>query len=340
MLVTFLIFLLPFNALLWSFFTDPNYDTFHKEQASLETPKSSANNIVDKVYTFLTPKDSLEFTDMILKKDISYYIFVQVVTPHDCILNLTLRDPQGGWFELFFRPMSFNNQSYGHSSAEIPFGTAFAGNYTFNFEVSLEFNMNIYIRITEDIAVLQDKIASNEWNNRIFYRVARFTDGMYMEHNIQMDRDTNYKVYLARVSPIAIENFSQVLVNHSLIDGNGVEFILYSDALLAGAIDVIFYTFGTAIAGVYSLKLEIGCQVDYVNIAYTVIDLYDISEGEDTNHTGEPTNHTTYESGMFNIPPLMLLTLTVGIVSIVSLLGVLIYHRKSTQSKAFDMADY
>jgi len=277
---------------------------------------------------------------MALKKEITYYIFAQVVTPHDCVLNVSLQDPQGGWFALFSRPMSYENESYGYPSAEIPFGTALAGNYTFRFEVSLEFNMNLYIRITEDITVLRDKIASDEWDNRIFYRVTRFTDGMYMEHNLQMETDVNYKVYLARVSPIANENVSQVMVNHTLTDSNDVEFILYSESVLAGVLDVDSYTFGTSIGGVYSFTLQISCDVEFVNIAYTVIDLFDIANGGDDNHTGDPSNHTSYESGIFHIPPFMLLMMTIGVISVVVILGVFIYHRRNAQSKAFDIADY
>lgn len=309
------------------------------KNTNIESPETNAINIVDKVYTFLAPEDSLEFQDMSLKKDFTYYIFVQVVTYHVCELNISVWDPYGGLFEIFSRPLMLND-TFGSNQAEIPFGTAIAGNYTLRFDVLLEMNMNIYIRIQEGQTVFRDKMKTDEWNSQIFYRVTRFYDGMYIEHNIQLESDMNYKIYLGRVSPIANENYSIVRANHSLIDENDIEFTIYSDDLVAGVLDLNSYTFGTAIAGIYRFKLQIHCQVDFINLAYSVIELYEISEGADTNHTGIPNNNTIYESGIFSISIIVLTGLATAMISIIIILTVFIYHRKNRQSKALNITNF
>jgi hypothetical protein len=315
------------------------YQSSVSKNSNIESPETNATNIVDKVYTFLAPEDTLEFQDMALKKDFTYYIFVQVVTSHNCELNISVWDPNGGLFKIFSRPLTLND-TIGSNQAEIPFGTAMAGNYTLRFNVILEMNMNIYIRIQEGQTVFRDKMTTDEWDNRIFYRVTKFYDGMYIEHNIQLESDVNYKVYLGRVSPIANENLSIIRANHSLIDKNNIEFIIYSDDLIAGVLDLNSYTFGTAIAGIYRFKLQIHCQVEFINLAYTVIDLYDISEGSDTNHTGIPNNNTNYESGKFSLPMLVLTGLATAMISIIIILTVFVYHRKNRQSKELNITEF
>jgi hypothetical protein len=311
----------------------------YNKDFNIEYPETNATNIVDKVYTFLAPEDTLEFQDMALKKDCTYYIFVQVVTYHACELNISVWDPYGGLFKIFSRPLMLN-ETIGSKQAEIPFGTAIAGNYTIRFDVLLEMNMNIYIRIQEGQTIFQDKIPADEWNSRIFYRVTRFYDGMYIEHNIQLESDVSYKIYIGRVSPIANENFSIIRAYHSLIDKNNIEFIIYSNDLVAGILDLNYYTFGTAIAGIYRFNLQIHCQVQFINLAYTVIELYDISEGADNNHTGTYNNNTNYVSGMFSVSPLTLTVLATAIISIVIILTVFTYHRKNRQSKALNITDF
>ena len=59
----------------------------------------------------------------------------------------------------------------------------------------------------------------------------------------------------------------------------------------------IFY-FGTADEGIYRLKIEIKCDVDYVNIAYNVIEDHQISDVIDVNGTKPPEKEESEENAL------------------------------------------
>ena len=47
----------------------------------LEAPKaSSEESLVDKVFTFLTPHDVIQFSNLYLLEDINYYVLLEIVT--------------------------------------------------------------------------------------------------------------------------------------------------------------------------------------------------------------------------------------------------------------------
>ena len=94
---------------------------------------SSEEKLVDKVFTFLAPSDTLRFDDFYLLKSINYYILLEIVTPHDCEINVTIIDPVLDIYEVFQTEV---NISQDDDWFEIPFGTAIEGNYSFIMSVS------------------------------------------------------------------------------------------------------------------------------------------------------------------------------------------------------------
>lgn len=307
------------------------------KSTSIETPKTSSTTIVDKVYTFLAPGDTLSFEDMALKEDYMYYIFLEVVTPHSCELNVTLWDPQNKQYDIFSSNLTYFTEGY--ERVEIPFGTALGGNYTFLFSMELQFNLNLYLRMEEGDQCLRDMIPSTEWNKMIFYRVTQFDDGEYIEHNIQLESDVSYKFYFGRVSPIASED-NKVLISNNLTDPNEIEFHIYTNFTLVPIHEIQEYNFGTSEEGVYSVQLEIKADVQYINLAYAIIEDYVISENDDNNQTGTPSNSTSYDHGAFSVPVEMTILLTISIGSIVALLGVIIYYRNHRRSSAINLSQY
>jgi len=303
-----------------------------------ENPYASATTIVDKVYTFLAPEDSLSFIDMMLKEDHMYYIFVQIVTPHDCELNITIWDSNERSYHIFSSTLEFNQE--GFDRAEIPFGTASSGNYTLKFYVLLNFNLNLYLRIEEGDLCLRDKISTGEWNNMIFYRVTQFHNNMFLEHNIQLHSDTSYKFYFGRVSPIATILSNGIYLYNNITDPNNIEFEIYSNNTLVSISEIQGYSFGTSLEGLYSIQLQIKSEVEYLNLAYAVIEDYIISEMDDNNQTGTPNNSTGYERGAFSVPPEIITILGISLISILSILGVFIYHRIQKQSAAVKLSRY
>jgi hypothetical protein len=303
-----------------------------------EEPHTNAITIVDKVYTFLAPDDVLFFEDMALKEDYTYYIYVEVVTPHNCELNITLWDPQSRRYNIFSSNLMFINQGY--ESAEIPFGTAIEGNYTFLFSMELTFNLNLYIRIEEGDLCLRDKIPTGDWSKIIFYRVTKFDDGTYIEHHVQLKSDTSYRFYFGRVSPIAAFENNNVHICNNITDPQDVEFNIYTNHTLAPIDEIQDYRFGTSKEGVYVIKLQVRSEVEYVNLAYAIIEDYVISDLNDNNQTGTADNNTSYENGLYSIPMEILTIFFITIISIISILGVYIYHRHQKRSAALNLSQY
>lgn len=303
-----------------------------------EEPHTNAITIVDKVYTFLAPDDVLFFKDMALKEDYTYYIYVEVVTPHSCELNITLWDPQSRHYDMFSSNLLYAIQGY--ESAEIPFGTALEGNYTFLFSMELNVNLNLYIRIEEGDLCLRDKIPPGDWSKMMFYRVTKFDDGTYIEHNVQLKSDTSYRFYFGRVSPIAAFENNKVHICNNITDPQDVEFNIYTNHTLAPIDEIQDYRFGTSIGGVYVIELQVQSEVEYVNLAYAIIEDYAISDLNDNNQTGTPDNSTSYEHGLYSIPMEILTIFCIIIISIISILGVFIYHRHQKRSAALNLSQY
>ena len=108
---------------------------------------SSEELLVDKVFTFLAPNDIQQFDDLCLYEELNYYVLVEIVTPHNCEINVTVVDPDSDIYQIFKTEV---NVSQGDQWFEIPFGTAVSGNYTFIFSVIAELNLNLYVKISYD----------------------------------------------------------------------------------------------------------------------------------------------------------------------------------------------
>ena len=99
----------------------------------LKTPRTSSEEIlVDKVFTFLAPNDVKQFDNLDLLEDLNYFVLLEIVTPHNCQINVSVIDPDLDVYQIFRTEV---NVSQGDQWFEVPFGTAIAGNYTFTFSV-------------------------------------------------------------------------------------------------------------------------------------------------------------------------------------------------------------
>ena len=88
--------LIAFGTL--STFSRNGLSAFHQNNV----PKtSSRGNLVDKVFTFLAPNDTLRFDEFYLIEKVNYYILLEIVTPHDCEINVTVIDPVLDVYEVF-----------------------------------------------------------------------------------------------------------------------------------------------------------------------------------------------------------------------------------------------
>jgi len=262
---------------------------------------SSEELLVDKVFTFLAPSDIQQFDDLYLHEELNYYILVEIVTPHNCEINITVIDPDSDIYQIFKTEV---NISQGDQWFEIPFGTALSGNYTFIFSVITELNLNLYIKISFDREdkCLYDIMSPEFIANLELYQVNKFYDGTEVEHNVMLKTDVSYRLYLERVSAIGGEPISQeVGVYYDLTDPEGIEFTIYANQTMKSVGEVLHFNFGTAVGGVYTVKIKIYCKVDVVNVAYAIAEDYSISTGiNGTEPDPEPTNGTI--QGYFYVP--------------------------------------
>ena len=301
--------LIVFGAL----FTYPRNGLGEVNQTDNNLKTSSEENLVDKVFTFLAPNDTLRFDDFYLFEKINYYILLEIVTPHNCEINVTIIDPVLDVYEVFETEV---NISQGDDWFEIPFGTAIKGNYSFIISVKCAFNLNLHIKISFDSEdkCLYDIIAPKYLEHMKLYQVNKFTDGMVVEHNTAFKTDTSYKFYLGRVSAIGGLTVSdEVTVDYDVTDPDQIEFTIYQNKTIGSVGTVLRFDFGTAVEGIYTVKIRIYCQVDVVNIAYAIAEDYQISTvNNGTEPDPKPTTNETV-SGYFYVP--MEWTLGFGIAS-------------------------
>jgi hypothetical protein len=267
-----------------------------------ENIETSQTELPDKVFTFLEPTDVLLFENLELQAHYVYFVYVELVMPRDVsIMRIRLWDPNNKQYDIFESEMFFN-PSYGRYF-EIPFGTAVGGNYTIEFYVEAVKNVNIHIMIEKGPRCLFDKLDAQDTNKIIFYQVKSFHSGMIIEHNITLETDTMYKFYIGRVSAIAINESNVVIMDYNITNPNGIMFDMYYNALMQSIDGLNGFYFGTATSGIYNIRIKISCVVSYVNIAYTIIKDYKISDVIEPNQTqNDPTTVNNTVSNIYSVP--------------------------------------
>ncbi|MFX0167322.1 MAG: hypothetical protein ACFE9V_18515 [Candidatus Hodarchaeota archaeon] len=255
----------------------------------------------DKVYAFLAPSDTLTFEGVPLQKHYKYYLWVEIVTPHNCTLTITLWDPEGMQFDIFENDL-FYDPDLGRYY-EIPFGTALEGNYTIEFSVIASENLNLYIRIERGPKCLYDIIPLEEIEDMELYKVTRFSNGMSISHNVTLRTDYLYKFYVGRVSAISFKEDNEHNLDYFIYDPNNLEYKIYLNDSLSPINEVDTFMFGMATEGIYMISITIYNEVYYSNIAYAIIEHHKISHVIDPNQTDQdPPTNTTLETNRFSIP--------------------------------------
>lgn len=264
------------------------------ETANLSTEEEilhiSDLELTDKVYTFLAPNDDNQTFDLYLEKEYMYFIYIELVTPHNVsVMRITIWDPVDKQYNVFESEM-FYSPEFGRYF-EIPFGTEMSGTHTFEFYSESNVNFNMYIKIEQGPLCLHDKIDSQYHDDVVFFEVTNFSNGQSKSHRLDLETDVSYKFYIGRVSAISIKESNVVRLDYIIedpTDPDPIEFIIYTNELLADIDGVSMFNFGTAIGGEYKIKLNIYCSVEHVNIAYAVVEDYQISDVVDANETKPP----------------------------------------------------
>jgi len=301
--------------------------------------KTQDITLPDKVYTFTAPTDTLTFNSLYLNKDYNYHIWIELVTPHNCTMRIRIWDPENKQYNIFESDM-FYEPDYGRYF-EIPFGTTMSGDYMLEFYVETDQNLNIYIRIEQGVKCLYEKVPAEDLNGLIFYEVKRFTNGMHIEHDVYLETDKMYKYYIGRVSAISILESNVVRMDYIIEDPNGVEFDIYTNVVMESIDGINSFSFGTAIGGVYTIKLTISCSVSYVNIGYLVIDDYQIDDVIDVNDTDSEGSQSNQGIGNNNtyLPTVWTLGTFIFIGGLALILTVVFVEHRKKNTVNLDLND-
>ncbi|MBY9021287.1 MAG: hypothetical protein KGD67_09525 [Candidatus Lokiarchaeota archaeon] len=311
--------------------------TFSSTGMGLTTPDgdlkaSSEQDLVNKVFTFLSPNDTLRFENLHLVERVTYYVLLEIVTPHNCEINVSIIDPVMDVYNVFETEV---NISQDDDWFEIPFGTAIAGNYTFIISIACALNLNLHIKISFDSEVkcLYDMIAPKFLEHLKLYQVNKFYNGMVVEHNTVLKTDESYKFYLGRVNAIGgLTVANEVRVNYHVTDPDGIEFNIYQNETIGNVGTLMHFDFGTAMEGIYTIKIRILCQVEVVNIAYAISEDYQISTiNNGTTPKPEPQANETVR-GYFYVPIEWTLVFGISAGGFVVILTVLVAVRRKRDS--------
>ncbi|GAH58417.1 unnamed protein product, partial [marine sediment metagenome] len=193
---------------------------------------------------------------------------------------------------------------------------------------------NLYVKISFD---MEDKCLYNIMSpefiaNLELYQINKFYDGTEVEHNVMLKTDMSYKFFIGRVSAIGGEPISrEVGAYYYLTDPDGVEFTIYANETMKSVGEVLHFNFGTAVGGVYTIKIKIISKVEVVNVAYAIAEDYSISSViNGTEPEPEPTNGTV--QSYFYVPIGWTLGFVVGAGLVVGALIVIGSVRKKKSS--------
>lgn len=303
-------------------------------KCSGEAPRTSETPLIDKVYTILSPSDSISFNNIYLERHFNYLFFVEVVSPHNCSLNVSLWDPENKRYDLFSAEMHYYPQS--ERSYEFPFGTVLSGNYSIVFSITAPKNLNIYIKLEQGAKCLYDIMSAQEVNHNVLYRVTRFSDELNIEHNIQCKSDMYYKFYIGRVSAISSLEDNEVRLDYDITDPKSITFEIFFNETMAVIGDVRKFSFGTAMEGIYTIFIKIYCEIPYINVAYSIIEDYEISniiDGNETNTTNEPI------SGYFTLPSEWTIGFIIFAGTLIGILMILINLRRRKNTVYLNLKD-
>lgn len=204
---------------------------------------SSEEVIWDSTHTVFSPNDHVFLSDLFFEEDWIYDFYLEVITPHQCEINISLTDPEGYQYEIFQGMVD-------QELKEIQLGMVIEGDYNLTLEVSTEFTLNLHLRIERTVS-LMDLVDQD--NDILNFNSFRFSENEPLrELPILLDPNSSYTFKFAIVSPLI--NILPVL-NTFIDDPAENHFIIYQDLIL----NEFFFTFSfqTINYGIHKLQVVI-----------------------------------------------------------------------------------
>jgi len=322
-----------------------NYDknshiNSHSNQVSKDITKLKTNGevLINRVYNFTVNKPYHNYTDLFFQEHYNYYIFVQIVSPHECTIRINLKDPEDDNYALFYRHMK---QSDG--ILEIPFGASLTGNHSVSIYIDTSYNLNIYVRIEKGSKCLHDILSPEQIGNLIQYNVSKFQNSSIQIDHAFLETNVLYKFFFGRVSAISIDHDNNLTYRYSLLDDQDISFsINWKNDQLEGIGGVSAYEFGTASEGIYTTNLSINCEVKYVNIVYAIVYDHKIANiVDETNSTtgNNSTNNNDFFNELASLPEEWLIGTTIFIGCAMAILTVMLVNNRRRNAVGLNLKE-
>ncbi len=239
--------------------------------------------LTNKVFSFPRGTSTMFLHHIWLEEIYVYFLHIELVTEHACDLNITLTCPDDTTNHIFSARLDWNEGF--STSYDIPIGLHFTGNYSFQFDIDADEVLNLYIKLEKQHQCLEN-IVPNVATESALYKVMRFQDKMEIRQSVRLKTDWMYRIYIQRVTPIAIQEDSEIKVDFYLESPNNLSYRILNDHTVPFYTEALLCHFGTAYEGLYRVNVKVLSKVEYVNIAYAIVSLHQISDMCPANNTG------------------------------------------------------
>jgi len=267
---------------------------------------SSEEVIWDSTHMVFSPNDQVFLQDLFFEEDWMYVFYLEVVTPHQCEVNMTVTDPEGYQYKIF-------QGTIDQQQKEIQFGMVIEGAYNITLDVSTEFTLNLHLRIERTVSFMD---LFDQDNDILAFNSFRFSENEPLrEVPILLEPNSSYVFTIALVSPLI--NILPIL-NTFIDDPAENEFIIYQDQALNEF--YLAFQFQTINYGVHKLQV----LIDIVETSLNLIVVVMLDNSDPPINNEPPPRSTLYM-------PLEVQVISIGIFIFAILLALLM--KKSSRKE-------
>lgn len=277
------------------------FQLIRNNQLNLNT--SSEEVIWDSTHIVFSPNDQVFLQDLFFEEDWMYDFYLEVVTPHQCEVNMTVTDPEGYQYKIF-------QGTIDQQQKEIQFGMVIEGAYNITMDVSTEFTLNLHLRIERTVSFMDP---FDQDNDILAFNSFRFSENEPLrEVPILLEPNSSYTFTIALVSPLI--NILPVL-NTFIDDPAENHFIIYQDQ----ALNEFYLTFQFQTINYGNHKLQV--LIDIVEICLNLIVVVMLDNSDPPINNDPPPRSILYM-------PLEVQVISIGII-IFAILLVLLMKKSS-----------
>ncbi len=224
---------------------------------NLNLNASSEEVIWDSTHTVFSPNDQVFLSDLFFEENFLYDFYLEVITPHQCVINMSLTDPEGYYYEIFQGMVD-------QELKEIQFGIVIEGDYNITLEVVTEFTLNLHMKIERTVSFMD---LFDQESDILTFNSFRFSKNEPIrELPILLNPNSSYNFNFALVSPLI--NILPIL-NTFIDDPAENHFIIHQDLVLNEF--YLTFSFQTINYGIHKLQVLINALEACLNLIVVVM---------------------------------------------------------------------